>query len=52
VENIEPGMLIYVPPKIKHHIINDSKEPLKIYFIFTPPSPEEQLLEKIMKNKE
>jgi oxalate decarboxylase/phosphoglucose isomerase-like protein (cupin superfamily) len=42
-------MIIYAPPKIKHNLINDFQEPLKIYFVFAPPGPEEKLLEQIKK---
>lgn len=48
---IEPGMIIYAPPKSKHQITNTGKEPLKAYFLFAPPGPEKELLEIMRKGK-
>ena len=48
---IEPGMIVYAPPKSKHRIANTGNEPLKAYFLFAPPGPEKALLEIMKKGK-
>lgn len=48
---IEPGMVIYAPPKSKHRILNTGQDPLIAYFLFAPPGPEKKLLD-LMKEKE
>lgn len=48
---IEPGMIIYAPPKSKHRLVNTGNEPLKAYFMFAPPGPEKALLEIMRKEK-
>jgi len=50
--SIEPGMIIFAPPRSKHRIVNTGNEPLKAYFLFAPPGPEKALLQMMRKEEE
>jgi mannose-6-phosphate isomerase-like protein (cupin superfamily) len=46
---IEPGIVVCVPAKAKHQIINDGKETVHAYWVLSPPGPEEALLDMMEK---
>jgi mannose-6-phosphate isomerase-like protein (cupin superfamily) len=37
-ETVKPGTCIYVPPGVEHSIRNLSKGPLKVSYVFSPPT--------------
>jgi len=47
---LEPGIIVHAPPGATHQLFNTGEEPLKAYYIFVPPGPEEETLRK-MKSK-
>lgn len=36
-EPLRPGQFVYIPPKTEHSIKNDSKEVMKVLYMFSPP---------------
>ena len=40
---ISAGMLVHIPPGVEHETINVGWEPLKIFAVYSPPGPEEEL---------
>lgn len=47
---LEPGVIVYAPPGKSHQLFNPFHEPLKAYYIFTPPGPERNMV-KLMESK-
>lgn len=45
---IEKDTAIYVPPGVKHQLVNTSDETLKVLWIFSPPGPEKAFIGKKM----
>ncbi len=39
-----PDTLVVAPAGVEHQIINDSNEPLKVMFVFSPAGPEESIM--------
>jgi quercetin dioxygenase-like cupin family protein len=37
-EPIRPGSCIFIPPQVEHQISVDSDEPMKIIYVFSPPT--------------
>lgn len=44
-EFVGPESVIYLPRKVKHQIINTGQEPLRMFWIYTPPGGEKSILE-------
>ncbi len=42
---VRPGHVVYTPPGVAHQFINTGDEPVKLYWTFTPPGPEKNVLE-------
>ena len=42
---VGPGWVVYTPPGVDHEFINTGDEPVKLYFMFSPPGPERDVLE-------
>ena len=42
---VGPGLVVYTPPGVPHQFINTGHEPVKLFFSFTPPGPERDVLE-------
>ncbi len=38
-QELGPGMAIYMPPGVKHSIINTGNEELKLVWVYCPPLP-------------
>ena len=36
-EDVRQGTCVYIPEKTEHSIKNDSKEPMKLAYVFSPP---------------
>lgn len=49
---VEPGMIVFAPPKSNHRLVNTGSEPLKAYFLFAPPGPEKALLRMMKEGEE
>ena len=47
IRNVEPEVLIYVPPHKQHQFINDTKEELKVVWIFAPPGEEQEVIDDL-----
>jgi mannose-6-phosphate isomerase-like protein (cupin superfamily) len=45
---IEKDVAIYIPPKERHQLVNTGDETLKVLWIFSPPGPERDFIEKRM----
>lgn len=45
-QELHPGMAIYVPPGVKHSIVNTGKEELKLVWVYAPPLPEHRRKER------
>jgi mannose-6-phosphate isomerase-like protein (cupin superfamily) len=45
-EQIEvgPGRVVYTPPGVPHQFFNTGDEPVKLFFSFSPPGPERDVL--------
>jgi len=43
--DVVPGLVVYTPPGVPHQFINTGSEPVKLYFAYTPPGPERDVLE-------
>lgn len=39
-QELRPEMAIYIPPGVKHSIVNTGKEELKLLWVYAPPLPE------------
>lgn len=39
-----PDILIYIPQTVKHQLINNGDETLKVLWIFSPAGPEEEFI--------
>ncbi len=48
-EKVSPESVIFLPRRKRHQIINSSSEPLRMFWIYTPPGPEKSVLEENMK---
>jgi len=46
---VEPETAIFIQPKERHQIINTGKEPLRMFWVYTPPGGEKSVLEGAMK---
>lgn len=44
-ERVGPESVIFLPRNIKHQIINTGQEPLRMFWIYTPPGGERSILE-------
>jgi len=44
-EAVGPESVVFLPPNIKHQIINTAQEPLRMFWIYTPPGAEKSVLE-------
>lgn len=44
-ETVGPECVIFLPRNIKHQIINTGREPLRMFWIYTPPGGETSILE-------
>jgi len=42
-EELRAGMAIYMPPGVKHSIINTGDEELKLVWVYSPPLPQHRL---------
>ncbi len=38
-QDLVPGMAIYMPPGVRHSIVNTGDEPLKLVWVYCPPLP-------------
>jgi len=38
-QDLVPGMAIYMPPGVKHSIVNTGDEPMKLVWVYSPPLP-------------
>ncbi len=36
-EKVEPGSCVSIPPNVEHSIKNQSKEVMKVVYVFSPP---------------
>lgn len=48
-ELVGPESVVFLPRNIKHQIINTGQEPLRMFWIYTPPGGEKSILEGKMK---
>jgi mannose-6-phosphate isomerase-like protein (cupin superfamily) len=48
-ELVEPESVVFLPRNIKHQIINTGQEPLRMFWIYTPPGGEKTILTGKMK---
>jgi mannose-6-phosphate isomerase-like protein (cupin superfamily) len=44
-EAVGPESVVYLPPHVKHQIINTGREALRLFWIYTPPGGEKKVLE-------
>ena len=44
-EPVGPESIVFLPRNLKHQIINTSQEPLRMFWIYTPPGGEKSVLE-------
>ena len=44
-ELVGPESVVFLPRNIKHQIINTAQEPLRMFWIYTPPGGEKSVLE-------
>ena len=42
-EELRAGMAIYMPPGVKHSILNTGDEELKLVWVYSPPLPQHRL---------
>jgi len=42
---VEPGVLIHIPPGVYHSTVNTGTEPMSLLAIYAPPGPEAELRE-------
>jgi len=42
-EELRAGMAIYMPPGVKHSILNTGDEELKLIWVYSPPLPQHRL---------
>jgi mannose-6-phosphate isomerase-like protein (cupin superfamily) len=42
---VGPESVVFLPLNIKHQIINTAQEPLRMFWIYTPPGAEKSVLE-------
>ena len=42
---VVPGLVVYTPPGVPHQFINTGDEPVKLFFSFSPPGPERDVIE-------
>ncbi len=45
-ELVGPESVVFLPRNIKHQIINTGQEPLRMFWIYTPPGGEKAIFEK------
>ena len=38
-QDLHAGMAIYMPPGVKHSIVNTGDEPMKLVWVYSPPLP-------------
>jgi quercetin dioxygenase-like cupin family protein len=38
-QDLRPGMAIYMPPGVKHSIVNTGDEPMRLVWVYSPPLP-------------
>ncbi len=38
-QDLGPGMAIFMPPGVKHSLLNVGDEPLKLVWVYSPPLP-------------
>ena len=48
-QSVGAETVIYLKPNVKHHIINNGKVPLRMFWVYTPPGAERSILEEKMK---
>jgi mannose-6-phosphate isomerase-like protein (cupin superfamily) len=36
-QDLRPGMAIYMPPGVRHSIVNTGDEPMKLVWVYSPP---------------
>ena len=48
-ELVGPESVVFLPRNIKHQIINTGQEPLRMFWIYTPPGGEKSILAGEMK---
>ncbi len=48
-ELVGPESVVFLPRNINHQIINTGQEPLRMFWIYTPPGGEKSILEGKMK---
>jgi len=46
-EDLRPGMAIYMPPGVKHSIINTGDEPMRLVWVYCPPLPHHRKQETV-----
>ncbi|MFQ5856138.1 MAG: cupin domain-containing protein [Anaerolineae bacterium] len=44
-KRVGPESVIFLPRNIKHQVINTGEEPLRMFWIYTPPGGEKSILE-------
>lgn len=44
-EPVGPESVVFLPRSIKHQIINTGQEPLRMFWVYTPPGAEQAVLE-------
>lgn len=44
-EAVGPESLVFLPRHVRHQIINTGQEPLRMFWIYTPPGGEKSILE-------
>jgi len=49
LEKVSSESVVFVPRRKRHQMINSSSEPLRVFWIYTPPGPEKSVLEENMK---
>jgi len=42
-QDLRPGMAIFMPPGVKHSIVNTGDEPMKLVWVYCPPLPNHRL---------
>jgi mannose-6-phosphate isomerase-like protein (cupin superfamily) len=47
-EPVSPETVVFLKPRIKHQITNTGKEPLRMFWVYTPPGGERSILEEKM----
>ncbi len=49
IEQVSQDSVIFLPRRKRHQITNVGSEPLRMFWIYTPPGPERSILEENMR---